>query len=340
MVSCHYCRGQFDWDLAPDQLSGGFSCALCRAYRHLRSLLFESGIPRSIQVELVNRVRLASGDIQDLVERSGLVTRVAPTVVFATSFRPVFVGAHQAPGGVTFSSGGTGPGGCGGSSVPFGGSSAPVHSAAPTPSPTGSLASVASIPGTVSKASSPAAVKEELPPAPDATPPPVSVTPITPPPVHTPLAPQVKPGFPLQPPLLASQEVKSESVAPHDAGTGGDLGGSVVAESEVDRESIPDTVYSWRAPARATSSHSPTPPVIAPPAHLLPRSRSPSSDRSSHSSGRLSFDQDNEPPKKKKKSSKGKKKRERGFNYWRSVRENKRGDNRRGGPPPPAAGLA
>jgi hypothetical protein len=79
-VACISCRGQFDYLLSPDLNTSSFLCAVCRAFRNLRSLVYESGLPVSLQADIAAHLRRSSSELQDLVERSGLVCRITPAI--------------------------------------------------------------------------------------------------------------------------------------------------------------------------------------------------------------------------------------------------------------------
>ena len=79
-VACISCRGQFDYLLSLDLNTSSFLCAVCRAFRNLRSLVYESGLPVSLQADIAAHLRRSSSELQDLVERSGLVCRITPAI--------------------------------------------------------------------------------------------------------------------------------------------------------------------------------------------------------------------------------------------------------------------
>jgi hypothetical protein len=326
VVRCGYCGGTYDWNLAPD-FGAGFSCAVCRAWRSLRELLFSCGLPRPLQAELASRIRGFQGELHDFAESSGLVTSVRPTV-WVPSPSVVVPGC---PGGV--------PARAFGPIGQPGGKGPPVFSGPPRPgfapsSPASTIRSVGSV---------------EVPPPVPPNPPEVKVEATTaksgglPPP-----APKPEPASGSVVPGTPPSGVKSEVVEPETIGATSreepppDYSGQ--DEDKSDQTSIPDTVYTYNpggtssgsaarepvAPPPGDFSWRASPPSVPPPAHLLPRSsESPSRSPSRVSEG----SKPTETKKKVKKKNKGVKKRERGRHYWSGWRGD-RGDYDRDPPPP------
>ena len=304
---CSFCGGLYDVSLAPDLLSGGWSCQVCRTFRNLRTLIFETSLPRILQFDIVNHLRACNSEIQDRVERSGLFTRVTPTLWVASGPPPKSQGGASSLGGSTGAFSPT-------ASIASGKSEAvPVPPvvvktevlsgvAESTPGVVLTPASNVSedTPATTSKASS-------HPPAPGIT-------------IPDTLNLTIK----SEPPLERVAEPPREEEPPDYTGE----------ETPRSHGSVPDTVYSWGSGIRGSAgilqpiAKSPVPraPSCPPPERLLrERSRTPSGQSSHSSEGKLEEGRSPAVPddegsveiRKPKKKNKGRKKRERGWGWNR-----------------------